>query len=83
MSSNVNHPSHYNQNKNGIEVIDIIEGQGWGVGFNRGNAVKYILRAGYKDPNKELEDLQKAAWYINREIERLKTIREVERLSNG
>lgn len=67
----VSHPSHYNQNKNGIEVIDIIEGQGWGAGFNRGNSIKYILRAGAKDPSKEIEDLEKAAWYINREIERL------------
>ena len=80
--SNVNHPSHYNQNKNGIEVIDIIEGQDWGAGFNRGNILKYVLRAGYKDSSKELEDLKKAAWYLNREIERLQTIKEVERLSN-
>lgn len=57
---NVNHPSYYNQNKNGIEVIDIIEGQGWGEGFNRGNAVKYILRAGHKSVEKEIEDLEKA-----------------------
>ena len=69
---NVNHPDHY-QSRNGIEVIDIIEGQDWGKGFNRGNAIKYILRAGAKNPEKEIEDLQKAAWYINREIERLKT----------
>lgn len=40
--------------------------------FCRGNAVKYIARAGLKDPDKELEDLQKAAWYINREINRIK-----------
>ena len=70
--SSINHPSHYNQNKNGIEVIDIIEGQEWGEGFNRGNAVKYILRAGKKDPSKEIEDLEKARWYLNREINRLR-----------
>lgn len=40
--------------------------------FNRGNAVKYIARAGLKDPDKEVEDLKKAAWYINREISRIK-----------
>ena len=39
--------------------------------FHRGNAVKYIARAGKKNPEKEVEDLKKAAWYINREIERL------------
>ena len=68
----VNHPSHYNQNMTGLEVIDIIEGQNWGEGFNRGNSLKYLMRAGTKDPTKEIEDLQKAAWYINREIERLR-----------
>lgn len=67
---NVNHPSHYNQYK-GVEVIDLTEQ----MNFNRGNAVKYICRAGYKDAGnleKEIEDLAKAAFYINREIERLK-----------
>ena len=63
----VNHPSHYNQ---GIEVIDIIET--WGINFSLGNAIKYILRAPYK--SNQLEDLKKARWYINREIERLETI---------
>lgn len=75
MSSNVNHPSHYNQNKNGIEVIDIIEGQGWGVGFNRGNSLKYLMRAGHKDPDKEIEDLEKAEWYLKREIDRLRALK--------
>lgn len=73
MSSNVNHPAHYNIGA--VEAIDIIEGQGWGVGFNRGNALKYILRAGYKDPDKEIEDLEKAEWYIKREIDRLWTLK--------
>lgn len=63
----VNHPSHYADGK--IEVIDFIEDKG--LNFHRGNAVKYISRAGKKDPAKEIEDLKKAAWYINREIERL------------
>lgn len=80
MSENVNHPNHYLANS-GIEVIDAIEA--WNLNFSRGNAIKYIARAGVKNPDKEIEDLQKAAWYINREIEILKTIREVERLSNG
>lgn len=63
---NVNHPSHYTAYK-GIEVIDLTEQ----MNFNRGNAVKYIARAGLKDPNTEVEDLQKAKWYLEREIARL------------
>lgn len=64
---NVNHPSHYTDGK--IEVIDYIEDKQ--LGYHLGNAVKYISRAGKKDPTKKVEDLRKAAWYINREIERL------------
>jgi hypothetical protein len=62
----VNHPAHYNQYQ-GLEVIDLVEQ----MNFNRGNAVKYIARAGFKAPEKELEDLKKARWYIDREIQRL------------
>ncbi|MDD3040424.1 DUF3310 domain-containing protein [Bacteroides sp.] len=65
--SNVDHPGHYNTGK--IEVIDFIEDQD--LNFSRGNALKYLCRAGKKNSSKEVEDLQKAAWYINREIERL------------
>lgn len=65
----VNHPSHYNTGK--IEVIDAIED--WKLNFSRGNAVKYIARAGHKGD--ELEDLRKAAWYINREVKRLEKMR--------
>lgn len=68
MNDVVNHPAHYTDGK--IEVIDFIEGKG--LNFHRGNAVKYIVRAGKKDPGKEVEDLQKAVWYLNREIERLR-----------
>jgi len=63
----VNHPSHYNKGK--IEVIDAIED--WELNFSRGNAVKYVARAGLKDKDTEIEDLQKALWYIEREIKRL------------
>lgn len=63
----VNHPSNYTDGK--IEVIDFIEDKG--LNFHRGNAVKYIARAGKKDKSKEAEDLRKAVWYLNREIERL------------
>jgi len=66
MGDNVNHPSHYNSYK-GLEIIDLVEQ----MNFNRGNAVKYISRAGFKDPITELEDLKKARWYIDREISRV------------
>jgi len=65
--SSVDHPSHYNTGK--IEVIDFIEDQN--LNFSRGNALKYLVRAGVKDKSKEVEYLQKAVWYINREIERI------------
>jgi hypothetical protein len=64
MSDAVNKPSHYNSGK--FEAIDVIED--WNLGFNLGNTVKYISRAGKKDPNKHLEDLKKARWYLDREI---------------
>lgn len=60
----VNHPPHYNTG--GIEVIEAIEA--WGLGFHLGNAVKYIARANHK--GSRLEDLRKARWYLDREIER-------------
>ena len=63
----VNHPSHYTDGK--IEVRDFIEDKG--LNFHRGNAVKYIARAGKKNPAKEVEDLKKAVWYLNREIQRM------------
>ena len=65
VNKNVSHPSHYNQ---GIEAIDVIES--WGLNFSLGNVIKYTLRAPYKD--KEIEDLEKAKWYLEREIIRLK-----------
>ena len=67
MNDMVNHPSHYTDGN--IEVIDFIEDKK--LNYHRGNAVKYICRAGKKDPDKTIEDLQKAIWYINREIQRL------------
>ena len=67
---NVNHPSYYTSGK--IEVIDFIEDKE--LGFHLGNAVKYISRAGRKNPDKTVEDLQKAVWYINRQIQRLECV---------
>jgi hypothetical protein len=64
MTDNVNHPKHYNTGS--IEVIDAIEE--WKLNFNLGNVVKYIARADYKAD--AIEDLKKASWYLNREIER-------------
>lgn len=62
-------PSHYKDGwSNGAEVIDITEN----LNFNRGNAVKYIARAGAKDPDKTIEDLEKAQWYLQRELKRLR-----------
>lgn len=64
---NVNHPAHYTDGN--IEVIDFIEDKK--LGYHLGNAVKYISRAGKKDPGKTAEDLRKAVWYLNRYIEKL------------
>jgi hypothetical protein len=64
VSDAVNHPQHYTEHPSGVECITITEH----MSFNVGNAVKYLWRADLKgDP---LEDLRKAAWYVNREIER-------------
>lgn len=62
----VDHPSHYGGEGNPYEAIKVIEA--WGLNFNLGNAVKYISRAGKKDPSKIIEDLEKARWYLEREI---------------
>jgi hypothetical protein len=64
MNDAVNHPSHYTDG--GIETIDFIEAKK--LPYHLGNAVKYISRAGKKDQNKIVEDLQKAVWYIERYI---------------
>lgn len=64
----VKNPSHYNSGK--IEVIDFIEDQK--LGFCLGNVIKYVSRAGKKDSSKTIEDLEKAKWYLEREIKNLK-----------
>jgi hypothetical protein len=66
----VNHPNHYGGAENIYESIKVIDA--WGLGFSLGNAVKYISRAGKKNKEKEVEDLEKAIWYINHHIETLK-----------
>lgn len=69
-SDPVNRPAHYTDGK--IEVIDFIEDKK--LGFCLGNAIKYIARAGKKDPTKEVEDLNKAKWYIERRIKELEEV---------
>lgn len=64
----VNQPSHYTAGA--IECIDAIEA--WGLGFHLGNLVKYTVRAGKKDPSMEIQDLEKARWYLDRHIKNLK-----------
>ena len=68
-NDNVNHPQHYGGGDNPYEAIKVIEA--WDLGFHLGNTVKYISRAGKKaDP--AIQDLEKAAWYLNRKIANLK-----------
>lgn len=69
MADAVDHPPHYNGHPSGVECIDVVEH----MNFNLGNAVKYVWRAGSKGDL--LEDLKKARWYIDREIERLEKSR--------
>ena len=64
MNDKVNSPSHYTSHPSGVECIELTEH----LNFNRGNALKYVWRHQLKNASKE--DLQKAAWYINREIAR-------------
>jgi len=63
--SKVDHPSHYRKDT-GFEAINVIEA--WDLNFNLGNTVKYISRNGKKDPDEYILDLEKARWYIDREI---------------
>ena len=65
--NSVEHPPHYNDSPSGVECIDVVR---W-MSFNVGSAVKYCWRAGLKDPAKTVEDLKKAVFYLNDEIERL------------
>lgn len=66
-SNEVDHPRHYNRHPSGIECIQIVRH----MNFNVGNAIKYLWRAGKKGST--TEDLKKAIWYINDEIERIES----------
>jgi hypothetical protein len=62
----VNHPDHYGGKENPYEAIKVI--RAWDLSFSLGNTVKYIARAGKKDSTKRIEDLHKAMWYLQEEI---------------
>lgn len=66
MSDNVNHPVHYGGADNPYEAIKVIEA--WKLNFHVGNAVKYLSRLGKKEGSTVQEDLQKAIWYLQREL---------------
>jgi len=68
-SENVDHPQHYGGDTQ-YEVIKVLEA--WDLDFHLGNVVKYVARAGKKDKSKEIQDLEKALWYLKRKIELLK-----------
>jgi len=68
LSDPVNHPLHYTSHPSGVECIQVAEH----MNFCLGNAVKYLWRAGLKDD--EIQDLEKAAWYLDREINRRKGV---------
>ena len=61
----INHPKHYHPDT--IEAIKVIEA--WDLNFSLGNAIKYIARAGHKENSNKIEDLRKARWYVQREID--------------
>ena len=79
----IDHPEYYTEG--GVETIDFIEAKD--LNFNLGNTVKYISRAGHKkssslsDDEKALQDLKKAQWYLEREINR--RINEISKHSSG
>ena len=68
--SKINHPAHYGGKQDPYEAIKVIEA--WNACFCIGNVLKYLSRAGKKDPKKLLEDLEKAKWYLDRKISKLK-----------
>lgn len=71
MNKNVDHPQHYGGKDNPYEAIKVIEA--WDLGFSLGNTIKYIARAGKKG-DATLQDLEKARWYLDREINKYKKV---------
>ena len=70
-SENVDHPSHYGGKDNPYETIKVADALGWGLIGSKFNALKYLMRAGNKDGESELKDLNKCKWYIQHAIELL------------
>ena len=77
MSGAVDHPAHYNAHPSGVECIDVVEH----MGFNLGNAIKYIWRADLKGD--AAEDLRKAVWYLEREILRREVLAAKAEIATG
>jgi hypothetical protein len=77
--SDVNHPSHYNSHPSGVECIEVAEH----MSFCIGSAIKYLWRAGLKPGNNRIQDLEKAVWYIRREIDRLFKMGEIDDNNNS
>jgi hypothetical protein len=67
----VHHPDHYGGKDNVYEVVKVCEAWDLDKDAYIFNVVKYVARAGKKDTDKELQDMKKALWYLNRKIERL------------
>ncbi len=79
MSDNkINHPAHYGGKDNPYEAIKII--QAWDLDFCLGNVIKYIARAGKKESTTDIEDLKKAKWYIEKKIEALTRLHNLENM---
>lgn len=74
MESKVNHPNHYGGEDNIYEAIKVIEA--WDLNFKLGNTLKYISRAGKKNNSELLQDLEKSLWYLNREINKIKEVKQ-------
>lgn len=81
VDQNVQHPIYYGGADDPYEAIKVIEA--WNLGFHLGNTVKYISRAGKKDGNSATQDLKKALFYLNREIELLEKQNKVIDVSNA
>jgi hypothetical protein len=69
----INHPPHYGGQEDPYEHIKVAEHFGWG--YHLGNATKYIWRAGLKNSETEIEDIEKAIWYLNRYIAHVRFLR--------
>jgi len=74
MKEMINNPTHYGGKYNQYEAIKVIDA--WDLGFSLGNTIKYISRAGKKNPDAELEDLKKAKWYLEHHIQNLEKNKE-------